>query len=58
MRGHRGLLLASLPEAVRATLLLAEKAMEAHETLREWAEELKAREAKRQPAKKTSRRKR
>jgi hypothetical protein len=47
-----------LPEAVRATLLLAEKAMEAHETLREWAEELKAREAKRQPAKKTSRRKR
>ena len=47
-----------LPEAMRATLQLAETAMKAHETLTEWAEELKAREAKRQPAKKTSRRKR
>ncbi len=48
---------ALLPEALRTTLLLAEKAMEAHETLKEWAEELKAREAKQKPAKKTSRRK-
>lgn len=44
-----------LPEALRTTLLLAEKAMEAHETLKEWVEELKANKAKLKSAKKTSR---